>query len=539
MSFISSKIKPPYNYQIQPMIFSLRTILVLVFVGTAAGLAALPFIGEPGLANPKTAGFLGLWINFIGAFHPVFLHLPIGALLLLMTMEGLGIVTRGRVRVDAVWPLLFALGTSVLALVTGYSLYLTGSYTGELIQMHKRDAFLFCGVLLLTTAWSLWSTLAKKNSRLIRGGYLAGLGLSVLLMTKAGHYGGEITHGDPLDQLPPKILADRQAAAEALAKDPVVFTQIVQPILSVNCVYCHGVDKQEGEFRMDSLEGLLKGGDDGPGLIAGDPDQSAILERLHLPLNDKLHMPPSDKPQLSRDEITFLKWWIAQGASETARVSELKKSPEVDAALANLVSPEQRKALEDEKKRLVIEKTERIRANKTKLEPMIVAFSADFPDSLKYVNAGTDALRFLVCSHTGTFGADGVAKLQSFAEYLVEADLTLSTMDAAAMSGLAGLKSLRSLNVSQTAANDAFVASISGLPALEILNLFGTKVTPACGDSLAKMKSLRTVYVAGTGIDAAGAKALEERLTVAHGRPVRIVGTPVTISAAPQQPQAK
>ena len=58
-------------------------------------------------------------------------------------------------------------------------------------------------------------------------------------------------------------------------------------------------------------------------------------------------------------------------------------------------------------------------------------------------------------------------------------------------------------------------------------------------DALAKMKSLRTVYVAGTGIDAAGAKALEDRLTAAHGRPVRIVGSAFTASAAPQHPQAK
>ena len=144
----------------------IRLLLILAFAATAAGLAILPFLGEPGLANPKTAGVWGLWINFIGALHPVFLHLPIGALLLLVTMEGLGIVTRGKVRIDATWALLFAFGTSVLALVTGYSLYLTGNYTGELIQMHKRDAFLFCGVLLLTTAWSLWATLADKKSLL-------------------------------------------------------------------------------------------------------------------------------------------------------------------------------------------------------------------------------------------------------------------------------------------------------------------------------------------------------------------------------------
>ena len=148
------------------MTFLFRSLLMLVFLALAAGLCLLPFFGEPGLASPKTAGALGLWINFIGTFHPVFLHLPIGALLLLVTLEGLGMVTRGKVRVDATWPLLFAFGTSLLALVTGYSLYLTGSYTGELIQMHKRDAFLFCGVLLATTAWNL--TTAVKSPTAIR-----------------------------------------------------------------------------------------------------------------------------------------------------------------------------------------------------------------------------------------------------------------------------------------------------------------------------------------------------------------------------------
>lgn len=516
-----------------------RFLSVAFVAGSAAFLGVLPFVGKPGVADPGTAGPWGLWINFIGALHPVFLHLPIGALLLLVTMEGLGIATRGKVRTDAVWALLFAFGTSVLALATGYSLYLTGDYTGGLVQMHKRDAFLFCGVLLATTAWSLWASLAGKNSAPVRGVYFAGLGLSVALMAKAGHYGGEITHGDPLDQLPAKVLAERKAAAEALAKDPVVFTQIVQPILSVNCVYCHGPDKQEGEFRMDSLEALLKGGEEGPGLVAGDPEKSAILQRVHLPLNDKLHMPPSDKPQLSPDDIVFLKWWIAQGASETARVSGLKKTPEVEAALANLVPPEQRKAIEEGKKRLAEEEAGRIRANKAKLGPMVEGFNAEFPGSLKYANAGTDRLRFIIFSHAGTFGADGVAKLQQFRGYLAEADLTLSAMDAAALSGLAGLESLRSLNVSQTAADDAFLASIAGLPSLEILNLFGTKVTPASADSLAKMKSLRTVYVAGTGIDAAGAVALERKLTAANGRPVRVVGAPATAPAVPQQPQAK
>ena len=83
------------------MTFLIRLFSSVVFVSVAAGLAVLPFLGEPGMANPKTAGVVGLWINFIGALHPVFLHLPIGALLLLVTMEGLGILTRGKVRINS------------------------------------------------------------------------------------------------------------------------------------------------------------------------------------------------------------------------------------------------------------------------------------------------------------------------------------------------------------------------------------------------------------------------------------------------------
>ncbi len=70
---------------VNSMRFLIRLLLILIFVVTAAGLVALPFLGQPGLANPKTAGVVGLWINFIGTLHPVFLHLPIGALLLLVT----------------------------------------------------------------------------------------------------------------------------------------------------------------------------------------------------------------------------------------------------------------------------------------------------------------------------------------------------------------------------------------------------------------------------------------------------------------------
>ena len=109
----------------------------------AVFLILLPFLGEPGFADPKSAGPFGLWIHFFGTMHPLLLHLPIGAFLLVMLMEALGLVSKGRYQPSTTIPLLFTVGTGLLALVFGYCLYLTGSYSGELIEKHKNEAFIF------------------------------------------------------------------------------------------------------------------------------------------------------------------------------------------------------------------------------------------------------------------------------------------------------------------------------------------------------------------------------------------------------------
>ena len=517
------------------VIFAISAVVLSIIVG------ALVFFAEVGVANPKTADLAGLWINFTGSLHPVFLHLPIGALVLILVLESARVISFGRLKTDMRLPLIFAFGSSLLALITGYCLYLTGNYSGELISLHKRDAFIFCGVLMLTTGAHLATEFLQRWKKILQAVYLVGLMGSGALMTIAGHYGGEITHGDPLDQLPPTILAERKAAAEALAKDPIVFTQIVQPIFEQNCVYCHGADKQEGDFRMDSMEALLKGGEEGPGLVAGDPEKSAIIQRIHLPLKDDLHMPPSDKPQLSADEITYIAWWITEGASTTARVSELHKSPEVETALANLVSPEQRKAMEEEQKQAEKKEIARVAASKARMGPAIARIEANNPGSLKFISAGTDSLRFILHSHATSFGLDGMSALNELGGNLVEADLTLSVMDAPTLSRVSEWSGLRRLNVSQTAADDSFVESIAQLPALESLNLFGTKVTTACSDSLAKMKSLQVVYVSGTAFDEATAATLQERLSQGRETPVQVIGPskPLAIVAPTPLPSKK
>jgi hypothetical protein len=97
------------------------------------------------------------------------------------------------------------------------------------------------------------------------------------------------------------------------AGETVDFAKDIAPILEFNCVECHRADKAKGELRMDTKDWTLKGGDSGPGLVAGQPDQSLILERVLLPADDADVMPP-EGGGLPKEEIELIRRWIAAGA---------------------------------------------------------------------------------------------------------------------------------------------------------------------------------------------------------------------------------
>lgn len=88
------------------------------------------------------------------------------------------------------------------------------------------------------------------------------------------------------------------------------FEQHVRPLLIKHCIECHGPKKQFAEFRLDSREHLLKGGESGPAIKPNHPDESLLMSAVR---RESLEMPP-DKP-LNKDEIEILSTWISQGAA--------------------------------------------------------------------------------------------------------------------------------------------------------------------------------------------------------------------------------
>lgn len=94
------------------------------------------------------------------------------------------------------------------------------------------------------------------------------------------------------------------------------FENRVRPVLAEHCFRCHGQEaksnkKLKGGLLMDSLAGLLKGGDSGPAIVPGTPDASLLIKGIRYTDNE-LEMPPKQK--LSGDQIATLTEWVAMGA---------------------------------------------------------------------------------------------------------------------------------------------------------------------------------------------------------------------------------
>ncbi|MGO8928225.1 MAG: c-type cytochrome domain-containing protein [Limisphaerales bacterium] len=280
-------------------------------------------------------------VLFLGRFHPVLVHLPIGGLVLLGVLELLAKFSclKGAAQSNRLILGLTA-AASVTAALLGWMLSQAGGYDPQLLPWHKWTGFAVAATCML--AWLLnW----RGRPRAYRISLLA----TLLVLVVASHLGASITHGRGfLTQYAPKPLrtllggGDRPAAAPGMTPEPnqqPLFSDLIQPILQRRCSACHGPEKHKGDLSLESYNTLLKGGKNGPVLIAGRAVDSPMIHRLLLPLNDDDHMPPEGKPQPTLPEIAALQWWIERGAPVDKTIGDLRPGPEVRRILSAAQAP--------------------------------------------------------------------------------------------------------------------------------------------------------------------------------------------------------
>jgi mono/diheme cytochrome c family protein len=101
------------------------------------------------------------------------------------------------------------------------------------------------------------------------------------------------------------------AAQTVNAGSPEFFENNIRPILANNCFGCH-TNSQLGGLRLDTLDGMKKGGKRGPAIIPGDPENSLLIKAVRQ-TDPALKMPYGGK--LKASEIADLEAWVKAGSA--------------------------------------------------------------------------------------------------------------------------------------------------------------------------------------------------------------------------------
>ncbi len=110
------------------------------------------------------------------------------------------------------------------------------------------------------------------------------------------------------------------------AEDDSFYQQRVHDIMARYCIACHTDDKSKGGLRLDSFRQAWFGGKSGSVLSNGE--QAILLQRMLLPVDDKLAMPPYGRDRHTDEELAIVTLWLKKGASNSLKEEDFPEAPE-------------------------------------------------------------------------------------------------------------------------------------------------------------------------------------------------------------------
>ena len=272
------------------------------------------------------------WVQPVGRLHPLIIHFPIVVLIMAMVLEFFRF--RERFKTEKLYhdftAYLWLTGALFAAVTAIMGLFLSKEpgYEGDTLQWHK---WFGVGVVFISTIIYWCRTAGWYSPKIARSGAVA----TIICLVIAGHYGADITHGDNF------ILAPVWHPEKKLVPidKALVFRDVIEPVFESKCTSCHNPDKTKGGLMLIDERSVLKGGKDGKIFIAGQPQLSLLLQRIHMPEGEKKHMPPSGKPQLTADELNLLYLWIKENAEFKKKVIDLPADDSLRVIAANYLKP--------------------------------------------------------------------------------------------------------------------------------------------------------------------------------------------------------
>ncbi len=463
----------------------------------------------------------------IGRLHPVFVHLPIGILLFATLLFFVSKKQRFANMSLAVAPAL-AIGSffSILSCITGYLLSISDAYNEDIIFKHQ-----WLGISTAITSVVCYFVYQKK--RIIFGIFITLL--STLIMV-TGHYGGSLTHG--ADYLTASFNNSTSTNKKVIANidEAVVYTDIIEPILATKCYSCHGESKQKGKLRLDLPNYILQGGEEGKVLTPYQPGSSEIINRLLLPTSNEEHMPPKEKPQLTKDEVALLHWWIESGANFTAAVKNTKQTAAIKGLLASFSNgagsndggngdgANEAASMLPSKNASPIAADVLTQLNKEGIVVVPVVNGSN------YVRANLIGVENL--------SAQTFQLLAKISDQLLQLNASFTAVKDEYLLTLSNCKQLKQLELNGTAITNKGLAQLTALENLESLSITQTKVTADGIGNVSALKKLKKVYLYGTGFTNAAVAALKQKmpglLIDTGGYKLPILATDTTEAKAPE-----
>ncbi len=410
------------------------------------------------------------WLQVVGRSHPILLHFPIVLLLMGLLFFWIpGIDKKPEIR--EIGEISFLTGCNFAGITVIAGLILAQEeYTGEILNWHKwAGLIVFAGCVILY----FYRAIQAKAIR------IASVVLAVAIIA-TGHWGAGLTHGEDF------LLAPIQS------NDIEVIPLAEAEILQAKCVSCHKEGKIKGELRMDHIEGLKKGGKSGPFVLAGDFEKSLLIQRINLPEDDKKHMPPKNKAQLTDEEFLILSEWVASGADFEQKLVTLPAKNE----LYQLASV-------------------KFEGNK------IYSFDAADLDDIEELNTSFRSVMPLFpespaldVSYFGisAFPPKSLSDLKSVKDQIVRFSLNKMPLAGVDLKFLKDFKHLEELQVNFTDLDAGQLKVISELNTLEALAISGNEIDSESLKNISKMTSLKKLYLWQTGLSNKDQESIQKAL---------------------------
>ena len=427
------------------------------------------------------------WLQPIGRMHPMLLHFPIAILMLAMFLEFFRFKTeytaQDLYQRFASNLLLIGAISSAITVVMGLFLSKEGGYTGVTLQLHK-----WAGVsIVFIPSIICWS----RNSAWYRAPIAkSGAIITFFCLIFAGHYGASLTHGDNF-VLEPVMPKEKSVPID----EAIVFDHVIKPIFVKKCISCHNPDKLKGNLILADAESILKGGKTGKLFVAGKPELSLLLQRIHLPLEVKKHMPPKGKIQLSEDEITLLYHWIKANADFKKKVIELPANDSLRIlASAILKSTETTE-----------EQFDFAAADEETIRKLNNSYRGVYP-----ISKGSPVLAVNLYNKD-TYTPQTLNELSAVKMQIISLELNKIPVKDADLKYVSQFENLRKLNLNFTDITGKGLKELVSLKHLKTLSLSGTKVNyQDLNQQIHAFKSLNTLVVWNTKLSVSEIQKLKD-----------------------------